>query len=85
MFVFNTINYIYSQCKSPFTPKSVLNKPQTEGRVNQVCTVEKFQHSSAQLLVYIKSFLLINMVELDHQSSAANTLVNIMGLDMCVV
>jgi len=62
-----------------------MNKPQAEGRVNHVCTVEKFQHSSAQLLVYIKSFLLISMVELDHQSSAANTSVNKMGLDMCVV
>ncbi len=25
----------------PFTPKSVLNKPQAEGRVNHVCTVER--------------------------------------------
>ncbi len=45
------------------------------------------QHSSAinnneaQLLVYLKSFLLINMAELDHQRSAAKTLVNKIGLD----
>ncbi len=25
---------IYSECKSPFTPKSVKNKPQAEGRVH---------------------------------------------------
>ncbi len=47
-----------------------MNKPQTEGRVNHVCTEEhreKIQHSSAikhnnneaQLLVYLKSFLLL--------------------------
>ncbi len=45
------------------------------------------QHSSAiknneaHLLVYLKSFLLISMVEVDHQRSASNTLVNKMGLD----
>ncbi len=80
--------------KSPFTSKNVMNKTQAEGKVNHVCTgrtqEKKVQHSSAiknnneaQLLVYLKSFLLISMVELDHQRSAANTLVNKMGLDMC--
>ncbi len=40
LFVFNTRSSIYSKCKSPFTPKSVINKPQAEGKVNYVCTVE---------------------------------------------
>ncbi len=48
LFVFNSISYIYIKCKSPFTPKSVMNKPQAEGKINHVCTVEeKIQHSSA--------------------------------------
>ncbi len=77
MFVFNTISYIYSKCKSPFTPKSVMNKPQAEGKVNSCLysktQEKKVQHSSAiknneaQLLVYLKSFLLINMVEFKGQ------------------
>ncbi len=72
-----------------------MNKPQTEGRVNsrlyRRTQEKKIQHSSAiknnqaQLLVYLKSFLLISMVELDHQKSAANTLVNKMGLDAFVL
>ncbi len=48
-----------------------MNKPQTEGRVNHVCTEEHrkihssaIKHNEAQLLVYLKSFFLINMVEL---------------------
>ncbi len=41
LFVFNTRSSIYSKCKSPFTPKSVMNKSQAEGRVNHVCTVER--------------------------------------------
>ncbi len=65
LFVFNIRSYIYSKCKSSFTPKSVMNKPQTEGRVNHVCTVECRRRSStlfsnkkklnneAQLLVYL--------------------------------
>ncbi len=72
-----------------------MNKPQAEGRVNHVCTVEcrrisstlfsnKKQNNEAQLLVYLKSFLLISMVELD-QRSAANTLVNKMRLDIFVL
>ncbi len=46
-----------------------MNKPQTEGRVNHVCTEEhrrsstlfsnKKQNNEAQLLVYLKSFLLM--------------------------
>ncbi len=73
-----------------------MNKPQAEGRVNHVCTEEcrrisstlfsnKKQNNEAQLLVYLKSFLLISMVELDHQRSAANTLVNKMRLDIFVL
>ncbi len=34
LIVFNTISCNYSKCKSPFTPKSVMNKPQAEGKVN---------------------------------------------------
>ncbi len=71
-----------------------MNKPQAEGRVNHVCTVEKegstlFSNTKlnneGQLLVYLKSFLLISMVELDHQRSAANTSVNKMRLDIFVL
>ncbi len=138
LFVFNTRSYIYSKCKSPFTPKSVMNKPQAEGKVNHVCTVERrrlntltftfmhladafiqsdlrfikaiysgytfflsvhvfprnrshnllrcwrnalpLSHTGTLQQSYLKSFLLISMVELDHQRSAANTLVNKMGL-----
>ncbi len=94
MFVFNTRSYIYSKCESPFTPKSVMNKPQAEGRVNsclysrtqkkKVQHYKKYhnkkQNNEAQLLVYI-----ISMVELDHQRSAANTLVNKMRLDIFVL
>ncbi len=34
LMVFNTRSSIYSKCKSPFTLKSVMNKPQAEGKVN---------------------------------------------------
>ncbi len=93
LIVFNTISSNYSKCKSPFTPKSVTNKPQAEGKVNSRLysrMQEKVQHFSnkknneAQLLVYLKSFLL-SMIELDHQRSAAKTLVNKMGLDTFVL
>ncbi len=95
MFVFNTQSSIYSKCKSPFTSKSVMNKPQAEEKVNSHLygrTQEKIQHSSAikknnneaQLLVYLKS-LFISMVELDHQRSAANTSVNKIRLDIFVL
>ncbi len=66
LIVFNTISSNYSKCKSPFTPKSVMNKPQPEGKVNSRLynrmQEKKVQHSSAiknneaQLLVYLKSF-----------------------------
>ncbi len=71
-----------------------MNKPQTEGRVNHVCRGEHrrrfnssaiIKNNEAQLLVYLKSFLLISMVELDHQRSAANTSVNKMRLDIFVL
>ncbi len=73
-----------------------MNKPQAEGRVNSRLysrtQEKKVQHSSAikknneaRLLVYLKSFLLINMIELDHQRSAEKTLVNKMGLDTFVL
>ncbi len=71
-----------------------MNKPQAEGKVNSRLysrTQEKVQHSSAikknneaQLLVYLKSFLLISMIELDNQRSAANTLINKMRLNIFV-
>ncbi len=70
-----------------------MNKPQAEGKVNHVCTVERKRISStlfsnkkknkAQFLVYLKSFLLV--IELDHQRSTANTLVNKMRLDIFVL
>ncbi len=72
-----------------------MNKPQAEGRVNHVCIVECIRRSSkifsnkknneTQLLVYLKLFLLISMVELDHQRSAANTSVNKLRLDIFVL
>ncbi len=72
LIVFNTRSSNYSKCKSPFTPKSEMNKPQPEGKVNSRLLnrtqEKKVQHSSAiknneaQLLVYLKSFLLISMV-----------------------
>ncbi len=73
-----------------------MNKPQAEGRVNSRLysrtQEKKVQHSSAiknseaQLLVYLKSFLIISMIELDHQRSAANTLVNKNGIRyICVI
>ncbi len=73
-----------------------MNKPQAEGRVNSRLysrtQKKKVQHSSAikknneaELFVYLKYFLLISMVELDHQRSAANTLVNKMRLDIFVL
>ncbi len=73
-----------------------MNKPQAEGRVNSRLysrtQEKKIQHSSAikhnneaQLLVYLKKFLLISMVELDHQRSAGSTLVNKMRLDIFVL
>ncbi len=34
LIVFNTRSCNYSKCKSPFTAKSVMNKPQAEGKVN---------------------------------------------------
>ncbi len=84
LFVFNTISSIYSKCKSLSHQNSVMNKPQAEERVNSRLysrtKEKKVQHSSAikiheaQLLVHLKSFLLISMVELDHQRSASKTL-----------
>ncbi len=63
----------------PFHTKSVMNKPQAEGKVNHICTVERRRSSTlfsnkknneAQWLVYLKSFLLISMVELDQKVSS---------------
>ncbi len=71
-----------------------MNKPQTEGRVNHVCTEEHRRSSTLfsnkklkqqSTIVNVKSFLIINMVELDHQRSAANTSVNKMRLDIFVL
>ncbi len=51
LIVFNTRSCNYSKCKSPFTPKSVMNKPQAEGKVNSRLysrtQEKKIQHSSA--------------------------------------
>ncbi len=72
-----------------------MNKLQAEEKVNsrlyRRTQKKKVQHSSAiknheaQLLVYLKSILLISMVELDHQKSAAKTSVNKTGLDTFVL
>ncbi len=68
-----------------------MNKPQAEGRLNSRLysrtQKKKVQHSSAikkqeaQLLVYLKSFLIISMVRLDYQRSAEKALFNKMVLD----
>ncbi len=58
MIVFNTISCNYSKCKSPFTPKSVMNKPQAEGKVNSR------QRSVAKTLVNkmgLDTFVLFNI------------------------
>ncbi len=67
-----------------------MNKPQAEGRVNHVWTEEhrrKFNtlQQYKTLLVYLKYFFLISMVEMDYQRSAANTMVNKMRLDIFVL
>ncbi len=68
-----------------------MNKPQAEGKVNSgegstlFSNKKKQKNNEAQLLVYLKSFLIISMVELDHQRSAANTLVNKVRLDIFVL
>ncbi len=96
LFVFNTRSYIYSKCKSPFTPKSVMNKPQAEGRVNSRLysrTQEKIQHSSeiknneAQLLVYLNNFCLLVWLNWIIKCHLADdkTLVDKMGLDIFVL
>ncbi len=62
-----------------------MNKPQAEGRVNHIRTVERRRRSTLFSTTKIESFLLISMIELDHQRSAAKTSVNKMGLYICVV
>ncbi len=51
LIVFNTRSSIYSECKSPFTPKNVMNKLQAEGKVNSRLysrmQEKKVQHTSA--------------------------------------
>ncbi len=48
---FNTRSSIYGKCKSPFTPKGVMNKLHAEGKVNSHLysrmQKKKVQHSSA--------------------------------------
>ncbi len=51
----------------------------------QYSSAIKKQNNEAQLLVNLKYFLFISMVELDHQRSAANTLVNKMRLYIFVL
>ncbi len=43
------------------------------------------KNNEAQFLVYLKLFLHISMIKLDHQRSATNTLVNKMRLDIFVL
>ncbi len=74
----------------PFTLKSVMNKPQAEGRVNPICTVERRRSSTLftnkkSTIVSLSKVIFACMVELDHQMSAAKTLVNEMGLDTFVL
>ncbi len=51
LIVFNTISSIYSKCKALSHQKSVINKPQAEGKVNSRLysrmQEKKVQHSSA--------------------------------------
>ncbi len=46
---------------------------------------QQYKNNEAELLVYLKPFLLIRMAELDYQRSAAKTLVNKIGLDTFVL
>ncbi len=70
-----------------------MNKPQAEGRVNSRLyrrMQEKIQHSSAikkqrSTIGSLSEVLFACMVELDHQRSAAKTLVNKMRLDIFVL
>ncbi len=54
-----------------------MNKPQPEGKVNS--------RVKSTIVSLSKVIFLISMIELDHQRSAAKTLVNKMGLDTCVL
>ncbi len=65
-----------------------MNKPQTEGRVNHVCTEE--HRRSTLFSIKLKRSTIVSLskvifdyyyVELDHQRSAANTSVNKMRLE----
>ncbi len=43
LFVINIKSYISSKCKSLYTPKSVMNKPQAERKVNShLCRRRRF-------------------------------------------
>ena len=61
LIVFNIRSSIYSKCKSPFTPTSVLNKPQAEGKVNSRLysrtQEKKVQHSSAIKIVSLSEVI----------------------------
>ncbi len=46
MFLIQEVIFI-ANVKAPSHQKSVMNKPQSEGRVNHVCSAEEVQHSSA--------------------------------------
>ncbi len=75
---------------SPFTPKSVMNKPQAEGRVNHIFTVERRRSSTLftnkkSTIVSLSKVIFAYMVEMDHQRSAAKTMVNKMRLDTFVL
>ncbi len=65
-----------------------MNKPQAEGKVNHVCTEEHRRRSStlfSNKKNKNKYFLLISMVELDHQRSTENTLISKIRLDIFVL
>ncbi len=68
-----------------------MNKTQTEGRVNHVCTEEHrrsstlFSNKKQRSTSVSLSKVIFACVELDHQRSAANTSVNKMRLDIFVL
>ncbi len=53
LIVFNTRSSNCSKCKSPFTPKSEMNKPQPKGKVNS-CLLNRMQEKKVQYSSAIK-------------------------------
>ncbi len=64
---------IFGKRKSPFTPKVKWIRLRLKRKSIQVCLTH-FSNNKRSTNVYLESFLLISMFELDHWRSAANTM-----------